>query len=71
MGGNGMIREVTMYEVVCDGCGRKYERQYLSAETVRLVAMISGSWKEIGNKNYCPDCYEYDEETNEYKPKSK
>lgn len=58
-----MVRKVEMYEVVCDGCGRKYERQYLSAETARLVALISGLWLEIGNKDYCPYCAEY------YKPK--
>lgn len=60
-----MVRKVEMYEVVCDGCGRRYERQYLSAETARLVALISGSWQEIGNKNYCPYCAEY------YKSKEK
>lgn len=66
-----MIQKIEMYEVVCDGCGRKYERQYLSAETVRLVAFICGSWKEIGNKNYCPDCIYWDDKTKSYKPKEK
>ena len=27
------------------------------------------AWVEIDGKLYCPDCYEYDEETDEYKPK--
>ena len=28
-------------------------------------------WQEINGKLYCPDCYEYDEKTKEYKPKVK
>ena len=28
-------------------------------------------WREIGGKLYCPDCYEHDEEIDEYKPKKK
>lgn len=28
-------------------------------------------WEEVGGKLYCPYCYEYDEETDEYKPKKK
>lgn len=28
-------------------------------------------WVNIEGKLYCPDCYEYDKETNEYKPKKK
>ena len=26
-------------------------------------------WQKIGGKHYCPDCYELDEETDEYVPK--
>ena len=26
-------------------------------------------WRRIGDKYYCPDCYELDEETDEYVPK--
>ena len=26
-------------------------------------------WRRIGDKDYCPDCYELDEETDKYVPK--
>lgn len=29
------------------------------------------AWVDIDGKLYCPDCYEYDKETDEYKPKVK
>ena len=28
-------------------------------------------WEEIDGKLYCPDCVEYDKETDSYKPKEK
>ena len=28
-------------------------------------------WEEIDGKLYCPDCVEYDKETDSYKPKKK
>ena len=36
-----------------------------------LIATSFKGWKEINGKLYCPDCYEYDEETDEYKLKNK
>ena len=33
--------------------------------------VFDSGWTEIEDKFYCPDCYEYDEETDEYKPKKK
>ena len=32
---------------------------------------IENGWTEIDGKHYCTDCYEYDEETDEYIPKQK
>ena len=28
-------------------------------------------WAEIGDKHYCTDCYEFDDELDEYVPKKK
>lgn len=71
-----MIREVTMYQAVCDGCGKTHIN-----ENMGYCAWVDGcsaiedaceaGWTEIDGKLYCPDCYEYDEETDEYKPKKK
>ena len=34
-----------------------------------MTAMCSEWMMEIGVKHYWPDCYEFDEETDKYKPK--
>lgn len=65
-----MIREVTMYQAVCDGC-RKVNSSCKTKEKAEYIASVWKRWKEIDGKLYCPDCYEYDEETREYKPKVK
>ena len=64
-----MIREVTMYQAVCDGCG-KWRLPCKTKGKAMNIALWKG-WKEIDGKLYCPACYEYDEETDEYKPKKK
>lgn len=71
-----MIKKIDMYACVCDRCGKIYED-----EDMGYIAWVDGGqafesasengWTEIGGKHYCPDCYEYDEETDEYKPKAK
>ena len=70
-----MIKPVTMYSVVCDRCGKTFgEDDGIIAWTdicsAREQAMES-EWVEIGDSHYCPDCYEYDDELNEYVPKKK
>lgn len=30
---------------------------------------MESEWAEIGDKHYCPDCYEFDEKLDEYVPK--
>lgn len=64
-----MIREVTMYQAVCDGCGRGFGLE-LTDGMARYMAKMR-DWQEINGKLYCPDCVEYDEETDSYKPKGK
>ena len=39
-------------------------------EAAKEQAMES-EWAEIGDKHYCPDCYEFDDELDEYVPKNK
>lgn len=65
-----MIREVTMYQAVCDGCGKEGWAFSTASLSVRH-AKSRLQWEEVGGKLYCPDCYEYDEETDEYKPNNK
>lgn len=68
-----MIKEVKMYSVVCDRCGKTFGENdgidcWVDICTAREQAMQS-EWAEIGDKHYCPDCYEFDEELDEYVPK--
>lgn len=68
-----MIKPVTMYSVVCDRCGKTFGEDdaivaWTDICTAREQAMES-EWVEIGDKHYCPKCYEYDDELDEYVPK--
>lgn len=71
-----MIKPVTMYSVICDRCGKTFIDEFngivawLDEGTAKEQAMES-EWAEIGNKHYCPDCYEFDDELDEYVPKKK
>lgn len=69
-----MIQKVEMYQAVCDGCGKSHVNEYLGYVawadewSAKNDAKESG-WQEIEGKLYCPDCVEYEEETDSYKPK--
>ena len=71
-----MIKSVTMYSVVCDRCGKSFIDEcncivaQLDEGTAKEQAMES-EWTEIGDKHYCPDCYEFDEKLDEYIRKKK
>ena len=67
-----MIEEVTYYDIICDRCGKSLTNEsetcYPDTKSAEMVAKDSG-WITIVGKHYCPDCYELDEETDEYVPK--
>ena len=70
-----MIQEVKMYQAVCDGCGKPHADErgrtvWANRVSAYLAAWMSG-WMSINHNLYCPDCVEYDEETDSYKPKKK
>lgn len=70
-----MIKEVKMYSVVCDRCGKTFGEDdgvdaWVDECTAKEQAMES-EWAEIGDKHYCPDCYEFDDVLDEYVPKKK
>lgn len=71
-----MIQEVTMYKAVCDRCGLTHIDGVLMTskfdnKSEALGSAIYDKWREIRGKLYCPDCVDYDEETDSYKPKKK
>ena len=67
-----MIKEVTYYDIICDRCGKSLTKEsemcYPDTESAEMVAM-DNEWKKIGGKYYCADCYNLDEDTDEYVPK--
>lgn len=69
-----MIKPVTMYSVICDRCGKLFEADdsvaWTDKQSARFYALES-EWKEIDNKHYCPDCYEFDDNSEKYVPKKK
>ena len=65
-----MIQEVTMYQAVCDRCGKLYEQMFETPRLCAKIALLRG-WFVENHNIYCPDCIEYDPETDWYKPKKK
>ena len=70
-----MMQKVEMYQAVCDRCGRPCSEisgivAWENPESARIAAWESG-WMSINHDLYCPDCVEYDEETENYKPKER
>lgn len=67
-----MIKPVTMYSVVCDRCGKTFDAEDIVAWTDECTAReqaLESEWQEIDGKHYSPDCYEYDDNIDEYVPK--
>ena len=60
-----MIKELTMYTVVCDNCGAdSNEGGEYSCWTEKSVAedmAMDSDWIKEGSNHYCPDCYTYDD----------
>lgn len=63
-----MIKEVTMYTVVCDSCGKDLlkNEEYSAWNDARYVEdiAIEDNWSKQDDNHYCPDCYEYDDDDN-------
>ena len=67
-----MIQKVTVFQAFCDSCGeRNPTHRFFLNEFILRNDLERNKWKLIDGKLYCPDCYEYDQETREYKPKVK
>lgn len=62
------IKPVTMYQVVCDSCGKSADDGEFFAFSDPGGALTDAGWadwKQIEGKDYCPDCYEWDDEADE------
>lgn len=59
-----MIKEVTMYVVVCDSCGKECKMDSIVAWTERDHAVdlaVDSDWHVTEDKQHCPDCYRFDD----------
>ena len=66
-----MIKEVTMYTVICDNCGKYSSDQSDHAAWTTKRDAEDQAWdlnwniEEVeDNKHYCYDCYDYDDGNN-------
>lgn len=65
-----MIKPIEMYKIICDGCvADAFADDDYSCWNEKSIAREmaeEGGWQEIDDKDYCPNCYEFDEESDEY-----
>lgn len=69
-----MIKHTCMYSIVCDICRKRLESKdgvYATEDRDIIVEYaLESNWITIGSKHYCPDCYVYDENTDNNIPKT-
>lgn len=61
-----MIREVTMFAMFCDNCGKQHDDDY-SAWTDEIGAKEAADesgWYNENDRDYCPTCYSFDDDDN-------
>ena len=63
-----MTQEVKMFTVVCDNCGKDSnegtEYSCWTDESQAREVASNSDWINEDDKDYCPDCFEYDDEDN-------
>ena len=65
------VEEVTMYRLLCDGCGMSAQDgdYYAWADAdAALFEATESDWNVIEDKHYCPECTIWDEEKDELIP---
>lgn len=60
------IKEVTMYTVKCDGCGKEASEEedgysWMTPKIAHAEALLQ-DWIEQESKHYCTDCIEWGED---------
>ena len=68
----GKYKKIRYKGVVCDRCGKILDDGSVWEDKSSAISYaLNSKWAEIGDKHYCPDCYEFDDELDEYVPKKK
>ena len=53
------------YNIKCDVCGCLYDEESWQASSEYFSGEPEeNGWLKLGGKDYCPDCWEYDEDDN-------
>ena len=65
-----MIKPVEYYKVICDNCGHDtsgYSELFIAwDDPIEAVNQAQDAdWREIDDKHYCPECWEWDLEKDE------
>jgi len=60
-----MIKEIKMFTIICDNCGKDVcdgeEFSCWNDEGYVKDCASDADWVEHNNGDYCPNCYEYDD----------
>ena len=64
-----MIREVKMFAAFCNNCGKQCDDDYAgicawSDEVGARESACECGWLNHEGKDYCPDCYSFDDDDN-------
>ena len=63
-----MLKEVTMYTLICDKCGKDAfsETEFSCWNEPAFCETIAeqDGWHCMGNVHYCQDCYSFDDNGN-------
>ena len=63
-----MLKEVKMYIVVCDNCGKDVnkdaEYSAWNDKNYAVEVAMESDWIKENDKHYCPDCFTYDDDDN-------
>jgi hypothetical protein len=61
-----MIKEVTMYTVICDNCGvdsnENAEYACWDDKSYAEKSAMEDTWIKENHKHYCKDCWEYNDD---------
>lgn len=59
-----MIVEATIYNEKCDICGSLADEWMWQNEPNRCHIEGDSHWQHLGGKDYCPNCWEWDDNDN-------
>lgn len=60
-----MLKEVKMYTIVCDGCGKDVNENTdyscWNDENANEDIREEAGWEKVDDKHYCTKCFDYDD----------